>query len=624
MDQIKQSDISIPIRNIAIIAHVDHGKTTLVDHLLRQSGTFRDNEVVDERFMDSMDLEKERGITIAAKNASFVYQGIKVNIVDTPGHSDFGGEVERVLDMVDGALLLVDASEGPLPQTRFVLKKALDKNIRIIVVINKIDRPDARISEVLDEIFSLFIDLEATDEQADFKIVYTIARRGIAVSDPSEINPDLEHQKKTSHPSDSLSLRPLFDLIINTVPPPHSDLHAPLKLLIANIDYNDYVGRLGIGRIRSGRVRVGDNVLLIQKDSQTIFKVTSLYAFKTANQVPVEQLDAGDIAIVAGFENITIGDTITSPASPDPLPRLVIDEPTVGIMISVNDSPFAGRDGKLITSRKIKERLERELKQNVSLRVEDTAQTDTWKVIGRGELQLAILLECMRREGFEMTVSKPQVLTKTEQGVLLEPMELAIVDVAESFIGAVTQKLGERKGILVDLSNKGSGRARLTFRIPARGLIGYRSEFLTDTRGTGILSTQFDGYDPHKGAMRDRTTGSMIADRVGKTTAYALYNLEDRGRLFIDAGVEVYEGMIVGEYNKGGDLDVNVTREKKLTNIRAAGSDEAIRLTPIQPLTLERAMEWVSDHELIEVTPHNVRLRCRVLDPLKRRRQNAK
>ncbi|MDH4225349.1 MAG: translational GTPase TypA [Deltaproteobacteria bacterium] len=596
------------IRNIAIIAHVDHGKTTLVDHLLKQSGTFRENESVDDRFMDSMDLERERGITIAAKNASFLYQGVKVNIVDTPGHSDFGGEVERILDMVDGAILLVDASEGPLPQTRFVLKKALEQNLKIIVCINKIDRPDSRINEVMDEIFSLFIDLDANDEQADFPVVYTIARAGLAVLDPADKDKGKD-------------LKPMFDMIIKHVPPPKVDVTGSLQILVANVGYNDYVGRLAIGRIRSGSIKVGDEVLVAQENNQIKYKVTALFAYESSRQVAVNSLDAGDIAVVAGPKEITIGDTITATANPRPLPRLKVDEPTVAIIVSVNDGPFAGKEGKLVTSRNIKDRLERELLTNVALRMEPTGTTDSFKVLGRGELQLAVLLEQMRREGFELLVSKPQVVMKEENGKKLEPMELAVIDVAESFTGAVAQKLGERKGIMSHMENKGSGRVRMEFKIPARGLIGYRSEFLTDTRGTGLLNAQFDGYAPYKGDILSRVTSSLVSDRKGKSTAYALWKLEERGRLFICPQDEVYDGMVVGEYNKGGhDLPVNVCREKQLTNVRASGSDEAIRLTPVKPLTLETAMEWISNEELIEVTPLNIRIRCREIDPNKRKK----
>lgn len=598
------------IRNIAIIAHVDHGKTTLVDHLLKQSGTFRDNEHVEERLMDSMDLEKERGITIAAKNCSTLYKGIKINIVDTPGHSDFGGEVERILNMVDGCVLLVDASEGPLPQTRFVLKKALEQGKKVIVCVNKIDRPDARINEVMDEIFSLFIDLDASDEQADFKVVYAVARQGYAVNDPAD---------------EGKSLEPLFQMIIDQVPAPKADPAATLQLMVANLSYNDYVGRLAVGRVKNGILRQGEEVLVVgENNKQTKIKITALYNYQGVKQVAVKEVVAGDIAIVAGMEAISIGDSITSVLTPDPLPRIAVEEPTVGMMFSVNDSPFAGLEGKQVTSRKIIERLEKELLHNVAIRVEKTPSPDTWKVVGRGELQLSVLIEQMRREGFELLVSKPTVIFRQENGVKMEPMELAIIDIEEQFTGVVTEKLGTRKGIMVNMNNKGSGRVRLEFEIPSRGLIGYRSEFLTDTRGTGLLNTQFQGYAEYRGDFSQRMNGSMISDRRGKTTNYALFNLEPRGRMFIGAAVEVYDGMVIGEHSKENDLIVNVCREKKLTNVRASGTDDAIKLTPIKPLTLEQAMEWITDEELIEVTPLNIRIRCRELDPHKRKSKASK
>ncbi len=601
--------MSIPIRNIAIIAHVDHGKTTLVDHLLKQSGTFRANAEVDERFMDSMDLERERGITIAAKNASFNYKDIKVNIVDTPGHSDFGGEVERILDMVDGAILLVDASEGPLPQTRFVLEKALKKDIKIIVCINKIDRPDARIDEVHNEIFDLFIDLDATEEQADFDVIYAIGKDGIATTNPDELNDNLEV---------------LFDWIIEKIPSPVADVDGPLQLLVANIDYDDYVGRLGIGRIRSGSIRVGQDVLVCQEKGDKKIKVSTLFKYSDSQKVKTDALHAGDIGIVAGFEEIFIGDTLTDPSNPKPLERISVDEPTVAVVVSVNDSPFAGTEGKQVTSRKIKERLEKELLYNVAIRVEDTDSPESFKVLGRGELQLSVLFEQMRREGFELLVSKPQVLMHKEDGVLKEPMEIAVVDVEQDYVGAVTQKLGARKGVLLTMNNKGSNRTRVEFRIPSRGLIGYRSEFLTDTRGTGLLSTYFDGYDDFRGEIEGRHTGAIISDRKGTATAYSIANLEDRGSMFIKPGTEVYCGMIIGEANKSTDLNVNIVREKKLTNVRASGSDEGIKLTPPIKLTLESALEWVKDNELIEITPKNIRLRCREMDPNKRKVKKEK
>jgi len=594
------------IRNIAIIAHVDHGKTTLVDHLLRQSGLFRQNEHVAERVMDSMDLEKERGITISAKNASFMHEGYRINIVDTPGHADFGGEVERALTMVDGVFLLVDASEGPLPQTRFVLKKALELELKVIVCINKIDRPDARVNEVLNEVFDLFIDLDATEEQADFPVVYAVAREGYATLDPNVKTEDLSI---------------LYDWIINKFPAPKFDITAPLQMMVANIDYNDYVGRLGIGRVRNGIIRQGDEVMVFYEGDRTKkTKVSALFRYEGLKQVPTKEVPAGDIAILAGFEEINIGDSIVSPANPRPLMRLKVEEPTVAITLSVNDGPFAGLEGKQVTSRKILERLERELLYNVAIRMEPTKSTETFKVFGRGELQLGVLVETMRREGFELVVGKPQVVFRTEDGVKKEPMESAVVDVAEAYTGVVTEKLGRRKGIMTGMSNKGSGRVRLEFLIPARGLIGYRSEFLTDTRGTGLLNTHFAGYEPFKGELVHRMNGSMIADRKGHATAYALWYLEERGRHFILPGTECYDGMIIGEHAKENDLVVNVSREKKLTNVRASGSDEAIKLTPIKLLTLEQAMEWINDDECVEVTPKAIRIRCRELDPHKRKR----
>ncbi|KYG66853.1 GTP-binding protein TypA [Bdellovibrio bacteriovorus] len=591
------------IRNIAIIAHVDHGKTTLVDHLIKQAGTFRDNEHVEERLMDSMDLEKERGITIAAKNASFQYKDIKVNIVDTPGHSDFGGEVERILNMVDGCILLCDASEGPLPQTRFVLKKALEGGKKVIVCINKIDRADARIQEVHNELFDLFIDLDATEEQCDFHTIYAIAREGMATLDPA-VNTG--------------TLQPLYDAIVNLIPPPQIEENAPLQVMVSNISYNDYVGRLAIGRIKAGSIKVGDDVMCVQANGQKKVKVSALMQYKVNSQVPVQEAGAGDIVVIAGMEDFTIGDTITSAIDPRPLPRIAVEEPTVGMVFSVNNGPFAGLDGKNVTSRKILERLERELLYNVAIRVEKTENTDAFKVIGRGELQLGVLIEQMRRENFELLVSKPTVVFKDEGGKKMEPMELAVIDIEDSFVGAVTEKLGKRKGVMTNMVQKGSGRTRLEFRIPSRGLIGYRSDFLTDTRGTGLLNTQFDGWDDYRGEIEHRLNGAMISDRKGQATAYAIWNLQERGVMMVEHGDDVYEGMIVGEHAKENDLEVNITREKKLSNVRASGSDEAIRLVPVKKFTLERAMEWIKDSELIEVTPKNIRLRLRELDPHKR------
>lgn len=592
------------IRNIAIIAHVDHGKTTLVDQLIKKAGTFRDNEHVEDRLMDSMDLERERGITIAAKNASFQYKDIKVNIVDTPGHSDFGGEVERILNMVDGCILLCDASEGPLPQTRFVLKKALEGNKKVIVCINKIDRSDARIQEVHNELFDLFIDLDANEEQCDFTTIYTVAREGMATNDPA-VNTG--------------SLEILYNAIVDLIPPPKIEENAPLQVMVSNISYNDYVGRLAIGRIKAGSVKVGDDVICIQANSQKKVKVTALFQYKVNSQVPVQEAGAGDIVVIAGMEDFTIGDTITSATDPRPLPRIAVEEPTVGMVFSVNNGPFAGLDGKNVTSRKILERLDRELLYNVAIRVEKTASTDAFKVIGRGELQLGVLIEQMRRENFELLVSKPSVIFKEDNGKKMEPMEIAVIDIEDPFVGAVTEKLGKRKGVMTNMVQKGSGRTRLEFRIPSRGLIGYRSEFLTDTRGTGLLNTQFDGWDDFRGDFEHRMNGAMISDRKGQATAYAIWNLQERGVMMVEHGDDVYEGMIVGEHAKDNDLEVNITREKKLSNVRASGTDEAIRIVPVKKFTLERAMEWIKESELIEVTPKTIRLRLRELDPHKRK-----
>lgn len=590
------SSSKLPIRNIAIIAHVDHGKTTLVDHILRQTGTFAVRAELTERHMDSMDLEKERGITIQAKNASFMYKDIKVNIVDTPGHSDFGGEVERVLDMVDGAILLCDASEGPLPQTRFVLKKALEQNLKIIVCINKIDRSDARVQEVVNEVFDLFIDLDANEEQVDFPIVYAVAREGMATTDPNVKTKDLSV---------------LLDLIVEQVPSPKGELDAPLQILVTNIGYNTFVGRLAIGRIRAGSIKVGEDVMICRESGNVKAKCTALFAYKGSEQVQVQELKAGDIGVVAGFEDLTIGDTVTSATDPRPLPRLAVEEPTVGVLLMVNDSPFAGREGKLVTSRQLKDRLEKELLYNVSIRVANTESTDTWQVTGRGELQLSVLFETMRREGYEFQISKPKVLIKKIDGVEHEPMEQVVIDVEDAYSGVVNQKIGERRGVLTNMVSKGSGRTRLEFSIPSRGLIGYRSEFLTDTRGTGLLNTHFAGYEPHKGDIKGRTTAAMISDRTGSTTPYALDTLQERGPLFVTTGVEVYEGMVIGEGAKGVDLTVNCIREKKLTNHRASGSEEQVKLVPVKPMSLEKGMEWISDRELIEITPKNIRLRVR-------------
>jgi len=592
------------LRNIAIIAHVDHGKTTLVDALLRQSGTFRANERVQERVMDNTDLERERGITIMAKNTAVTHNGVKINIVDTPGHADFGGEVERTLKMVDGVLLLVDASEGPLPQTRFVLKKALELGLPPILVINKIDRPDARISEVVDEVYDLFIDLDATDAQLEFPIVYTVARDGIAKMTVEEEGKDLQ---------------PLFDLIVKTIPAAEGDETAPLQLLVMNIDYNDYVGRLAIGRVFSGTAKVSEAIGVVTHDGAVVkTKITSLYEFRGLKRADTEQATVGDIVALAGIEGVNIGDTITDPDNPKPLPRIAVDEPTISMVFSINNSPFAGKEGKYVTSRHLKERLEKELLYNVAIRVEAQEATDSFKVMGRGELQLAILIEMMRREGYELSVSQPETITKQRNGKTYEPMENLVIDCPEEFIGVVTQKLGMRKGRMTKMSNNGHGRVRLEFRIPARGLIGFRSEFLTDTRGTGLLNHLFDGYEPWQGLIAKRVTGALVADRPGKTTTYALYHLQPRGELFVKESTSVYEGMVVGENSRESDIDVNVVKEKKLTNMRASGADEALRLVPPRLLSLEQALEFIKEDELVEVTPQTIRLRKRILEANKR------
>ena len=596
--------IRTDLRNIAIISHVDHGKTTLVDALLRQSGTFRDNERVQERVMDNIDLERERGITIMAKNTAVQHNGVKINIVDTPGHADFGGEVERTLKMVDGVLLLVDASEGPLPQTRFVLKKALELGLPPILVINKIDRPDARISEVLNEVYDLFIDLDATDAQLEFPVVYTNAKDGFARLAVEDENTDL---------------RPLFELIEKTIPATDGEEDAPLQILVTNIDYNDYVGRLAIGRIFAGTVKSADSVGIVNQAGETTkAKVTSLFEYQGLKRIDTESAMVGDIVALAGMEGVNIGDTITDPENPAPLPRIAVDEPTISMVFSINTSPFSGKEGKFVTSRHLKERLEKELLYNVAIRMEPLEATDSFKVMGRGELQLAILIEMIRREGYELSVSQPETVTRVIDGSVHEPMELLVIDCPEEYIGVVTQKLGSRRGRMVKMANNGHGRVRLEFRIPSRGLIGFRSEFLTDTRGTGLLNHLFDGYEPWQGPIAKRATGALVADRPGKTTIYSLYHLQPRGELLITENTPVYEGMIVGENSRENDLDVNVIKEKKLTNVRASGSDEALRLVPPRLLSLEQALEFIKEDELVEITPQSIRLRKKVLEASKR------
>ena len=587
------------LRNVAIVAHVDHGKTTLVDAMLHQSGIFRANERVMERVMDSNALERERGITILAKNTAVHYGDLLINIVDTPGHADFGGEVERTLSMVDGIVLLVDASEGPLPQTRFVLRKALERGLAPVVVINKVDRPDARSKQVLDEIYDLFIDLDATEEQIEFPVLYTSARAGTSSADPSQRGEDL---------------RPLFDAIVSHVPPPRGDAAAPLQLLVANLDSSDYLGRIAIGRVFNGRVAVGSQVAVLKLDgSQQETKITKLFSFEGLKRVDIESAGAGEIVCLAGIEDITIGETVSDIESRVAIPPIAIDEPTVSMIFGVNTSPLAGRDGQYVTSRNLRERLDRELLGNVSLRVEDTDSPEQVKVIGRGELQLSILIEMMRREGFEVQVSRPEIVTKTLDHVQVEPVEELVIDVPEDFQGVVIAQTGTRKGVMTKMVNHGSGRVRLEFRIPARGLIGFRSQFLTDTRGTGIMNHLFAGWEPWHGPIPTRTTGALVADRPGPTTAYALSNLQERGEIFIEPQTEVYEGMIIGENARQSDMDVNVTKEKKQTNMRASTADEAIRLIPPRKLGLEQAIEFINDDELVEVTPKAIRLRKKIL-----------
>ena len=597
------------IRNIAIIAHVDHGKTTLVDGMLRQSGTFRANETLVERVMDSNELERERGITILAKNTAIYYHDIKINIVDTPGHSDFGGEVERALKMVDGVMLLVDASEGPLPQTRYVLSKALEGGLPPILVINKIDRPDARPQQVLNEVYDLFIDLDAREEQLDFPVLYTNAKAGTASTSVAQAGGDLS---------------PLFEAIVRTIPPPGGEAAAVLQVLVANLDYSDYLGRIAIARVFNGTLKTGEQVGIAKMDgalSKT--RVTKVFSFSGLKRVEIESTELGDIIAVAGVEGIAIGDTITDAEAPAPLPRIVIDEPTIAMQFTVNSSPFAGREGTYVTSRDLRERLEKELLTNVSLRVEATESTDSFKVMGRGELHLAILIEMMRREGYELMVGKPEIVTKVLDGKLMEPMERVTIDVPENFVGVVVEKLGARKGQMTNLHNHGYGRVRLEFRLPSRGLIGLRSELLTDTRGTIVMNSLFDGYTEWMGEIPRRPTGALVADRPGVTTAYALYNLQERGELFAGPGIDVYEGMIIGENSRDNDLDVNVVREKKLTNMRASTADIAIRLVPFRALNLEQAITFIADDEFVEVTPKSLRLRKKTLQSNLRPRRNA-
>jgi len=599
--------MSTDIRNIAIIAHVDHGKTTLVDALLKQAGIFRANQEVAERVMDSNDLERERGITILAKNTALEFRDTKINIVDTPGHSDFGGEVERALRMVDGVVLLVDASEGPLPQTRYVLQKALASRLPPVVVLNKIDRADARPSEVLNEIYDLFIDLDATEEQLDFPVVYTNARDGVAHRQPGDSSTDL---------------LPLFEAIVSKIPAPTGDRSGTLQLQVTNLDYSEFLGRIAIARVFNGTLHRGEEVAISKLDGKLLpTKITKLFTFRGLERDEAETVAAGDIVAIAGVEGIQIGETITSRDNPDPLEPLTIDEPTLAMIFSVNSSPLSGREGNYLTSRDLRDRLSKELLTNVSIRVEDTDTPESFRVLGRGELQLAILIETMRREGFELMVGKPEIVVRTENGKKLEPVERLVIDIPENFIGIIMESLGSRRGELVKMTNHGSGRVRLDFKIPSRGLIGLRSQLLTDTRGTALIHSIFDGWIQYGGDMALRPTGALVADRAGVSTAFALWGLQERGELFLGPGIEVYEGMIVGENSREQDMDVNVTKEKKLTNMRSSTADEAIRLIPHRELSLEQAIEFIADDEYVEITPKSIRLRKKVLPQSKRPRR---
>ncbi len=592
------------IRNIAIIAHVDHGKTTLVDAMLRQSGIFRANQELVERVMDSNDLERERGITILAKNTEIEYRGTKINIVDTPGHSDFGGEVERALRMVDGVLVLVDASEGPLPQTRYVLQKALAAKLPPIMVLNKIDRPDARAAAVLDEIYDLFIDLDATEDQLDFPVIYTNAKTGVA------------HLKVGD---DSTTLQPLFEQIVKSIPAPSGDPAATLQIQVTNLDYSDFLGRIAIARVFQGTLQRGTEVGIVKLNGTVQpTKITKLFTFRGLERDEAEQVSAGDIVAIAGVEGIQIGESITDLANPAPLEPLTIDEPTLTMVFTINTSPFAGREGQFVTSRDIRARLEKELLTNVSLRVEDTGTTDAFRVLGRGELQLAILIETMRREGYELMVGKPEIVVRTENGRRTEPLELLVVDCPETFIGIVMELLGTRRGEMKKMINHNSGRVRMEFSIPSRGLIGLRSQLMTDTRGTALIHSLLEGWTEYAGDMAMRLTGALVCDRAGVSTAYAIWGIQERGEMFVGPAIEVYEGMIVGENSREDDMNVNITREKKQTNMRSSSADEAIRLIPPRDMTLEKAIEFIADDEFVEVTPKSIRLRKKVLDAKKR------
>ena len=600
-------------RNIAIIAHVDHGKTTLVDELLKQSGVFRSNQVVQERVMDSNDIERERGITILSKNTAVFYKDVKINIIDTPGHADFGGEVERVLKMVDGVVLVVDAFEGPMPQTKFVLKKALELNLGVIVCINKIDRPEARPDEVIDEVLELLIDLDASEEQLDCPFVYASAKEGVAMLEIGD---------------DSNSMQPLFETIINHIPAPEGDPDKGTQVLISTIDYNEYVGRIGVGKVSNGSIRVNEDAIIVNAhdpEKRRKVKVSKLYEFDGLNKVEVEKAGVGSIVAISGISDIHIGDTLCSPDFVEPIPFQKISEPTISMNFLVNDSPLAGREGKFVTSRHLRERLYKELNTDVSLRVEDTENTDCFKVSGRGELHLSVLIENMRREGYEFSVSKAEVIYhKDEKGHLLEPMEQAVIDVPDEFSGIVIEKLSFRKGELQGMSRSNGGYTRLEFLIPSRGLIGYRGEFMTDTKGNGILNTIFDSYGPYKGDIAYRQTGSLIAFEAGETITYGLFNAQERGTLFLGPGEQVYQGMVVGENPKGGDIELNVCKRKQMTNTRASGSDEALKLVPHKVLSLEQALDFIENDELVEVTPKNIRIRKKILDPKQRMRANKK
>ena len=595
------------LRNVAIIAHVDHGKTTLVDELLKQSGTFRENEQVQERVMDSNDLERERGITILSKNTAVHYKNTKINIVDTPGHADFGGEVERILTMVDGVLLLVDAFEGCMPQTRFVLKKALNLKKKVLVVVNKIDRPGARPSEVIDEVLDLFIELGADEDQIEFPVVYASAKDGYSSLDPDVREGDM---------------RPLLDAILEHISAPDGDIDGPLQILFSSLDYDDYIGRIGVGRVERGKILRGENVVLCKQDGkQENVKISRLYQFEGLKRVEVDSAMMGDIVCVSCIADLNIGETACDPECIEPLPFVKIDEPTISMNFIVNDSPFAGREGKFVTSRNLRDRLFKEVETNVSMRVEETDSTDTFKVSGRGELHLSILIETMRRQGYEFQVSRPEVIYKTINGQLCEPIELLIIEVPEQYVGSVIEKLGSRKGELETMGSRNGGATHLEFKIPARGLIGYRSEFMTDTNGNGIMNQLFAGYEPYKGDIQTRERGSIVVHETGTSTGYGLFNTQDRGRLFIGPGVEVYEGMIVGECSRNEDIVCNVCKKKQMTNTRAAGSDDALRLVPHSTLSLEQSMEFIKDDELLEVTPESLRLRKRVLSKEQRMKQ---